>query len=157
MVDLCGDSSPNPSAQQIVDQLAPTVDELGTGARTRSLRNLAPVARAIDMNVQFEFASATLTSDGESSLQQLAIALKSVQLSGLSFVVEGHTDAKGSSDYNFSLSLRRANAVVLYLQSKGIEPDRLRSVGKGFSELMTPEDPFSPVNRRVRIVTSSTP
>ena len=45
--------------------------------------------------------------------------------------VEGHTDFKGSDNYNQKLSERRANAVRRYLVQKGIAPERIRVVGYG--------------------------
>ena len=47
-------------------------------------------------------------------------------------VIEGHTDATGSADYNKDLSQRRAAAVVEYLVSKGVARGRLVPVGYGF-------------------------
>jgi flagellar motor protein MotB len=49
------------------------------------------------------------------------------------------------------LSARRAQAVVTYLQSQGVEAVRLQSVGKGFTELLNNTDPLAAENRRVRI------
>lgn len=145
---------PNPSAQDIIDKLAtpPAAPAGQTGASTRSLRNLQPAARTIDLNVQFDFASANLTREGRDALQQLVIAMKSERLATTRFLVEGHTDAKGTARYNLDLSGRRATSVVDYLRAQGIETDRLESVGKGFNELLNEDDPLAAENRRVRIV-----
>lgn len=51
---------------------------------------------------------------------------------GVELVINGHTDAVGSLEYNQQLSERRAKAVLKYLQSKDIAKDRL--VIKGSSE-----------------------
>jgi len=45
--------------------------------------------------------------------------------------VVGHTDSTGSAALNERLSLRRADAVKQYLVSKGIEPNRIYTEGKG--------------------------
>jgi outer membrane protein OmpA-like peptidoglycan-associated protein len=68
------------------------------------------------------------------------------------FVVEGHTDAKGSPEYNRRLSDLRALAVKELLVTKGIDGARLLSVGKGASELANAAAPLAPENRRVKIV-----
>lgn len=150
---------PNPTAQEIIDRLSdtPATETQGAPGQTRSLRNLVPKVRAIDMNIQFEFNSAKITPDGGDALQQLSIAMKSEQLQGSRFMIEGHTDAKGSAKYNLDLSTRRAQSVVGYLKSQGIDVGRLEPVGKGFNELLNEEDPLAAENRRVRIVAVSTP
>lgn len=48
--------------------------------------------------------------------------------------VTGHTDNSGSSEYNMELSLRRAEEVIKYLKSKGVNNNRLFSEGKGDSD-----------------------
>jgi len=150
---------PNPTAQEIIDRLSdtPPTEAQGTPGQTRSLRNLVPKVRAIDMNIQFEFNSAKITPDSGDALQQLSIAMKSEQLQGSRFMIEGHTDAKGTAKYNLDLSARRAQSVVGYLKSQGIDIGRLEPVGKGFNELLNEEDPLAAENRRVRIVAVSTP
>ena len=69
------------------------------------------------------------------------------------FNVEGHTDAKGSENYNQNLSMRRAESVVTYMADKGIEKVRMESIGKGFSDLLYLDKPQAMENRRVRITT----
>jgi peptidoglycan-associated lipoprotein len=46
-------------------------------------------------------------------------------------VVEGHCDARGTSEYNLGLGKRRAEAVKAYLVSKGIAADRIDTVSYG--------------------------
>jgi OOP family OmpA-OmpF porin len=43
----------------------------------------------------------------------------------------GHTDSIGSDAYNQKLSVRRAESVKAYLVSKGVEPNRIYTEGKG--------------------------
>lgn len=137
------------SPEDIVDQLSPLLKQ--DGAQTRSLRNLTPVPRALDLTVFFDFNSADLQSRSEPLLKNLALALQNPRLESLHFAIEGHTDAKGGSVYNQKLSQRRAQSVVDFLVQQGVSPDRLRAVGKGSSELLTPQRPFADENRRVRV------
>lgn len=50
---------------------------------------------------------------------------------GKTVVFEGHTDAKGSDDYNQTLSAKRAAAVVFWLSANGIDMNRLSHTGYG--------------------------
>ena len=65
-----------------------------------------------------------------------------------SFAVDGHTDASGTANYNLSLSERRANAVVEYLATKGIDKSKLLAKGYGPTKPQS-TDRFDPTNRRV--------
>ena len=63
------------------------------------------------------------------------------------------TDGVGYETYNASLSERRAQAVVEYLQEKfAIPGERLLGRGYGKTYLADPNDPRNPVNRRVEIL-----
>ena len=47
------------------------------------------------------------------------------------FLIEGHADERGTREYNFSLSGRRAQVVRDYLASRGIAAARMRTVSYG--------------------------
>jgi OOP family OmpA-OmpF porin len=69
------------------------------------------------------------------------------------FVIEGHTDRRGTRVYNDELSKQRADAVKDYLvNNMGVSGDRLRTMGKGFSEPADSKHPYAPANRRVVVV-----
>lgn len=147
-------------AKRIIEALKP---DASPPLRTRSLRNLqveqtgaAPAAEAppsVSLTIGFHFDSANLTKESVTTLTQLAQALNSSELSGLTFMVEGHTDGKGTSDYNLKLSQSRARAVKIYLEKQGVMASRLVAQGKGDTELVNPQDRFASENRRVKIIT----
>jgi outer membrane protein OmpA-like peptidoglycan-associated protein len=56
------------------------------------------------------------------------------------FRIEGHTDNNGNADYNQTLSQQRADAVVAYLTSQGIDAGRLISKGFGATKPLVPND-----------------
>jgi outer membrane protein OmpA-like peptidoglycan-associated protein len=111
-------------------------------------------ARALDLEIPFEFNSDRLTDDGKEVLDQLGEALKSSELSSAkTIVLEGHTDAKGSAVYNKMLSTKRAQSVKNFLATKhSIPSTKLKAIGKGSTELADPKNPEDGVNRRVRII-----
>jgi OOP family OmpA-OmpF porin len=80
-------------------------------------------------DVLFEFDKATLKPEGMAKLDDLVGKLKPIALEVI--IAIGHTDRIGSEAYNQKLSVRRAEAVKAYLVSKGIEPNRIYTEGKG--------------------------
>jgi outer membrane protein OmpA-like peptidoglycan-associated protein len=161
LADAQGAGTPSP--QQMIEQLqAPAAAP--AGPRTRSLRNItvessatapagAPAPRpSLSLLIQFDFNSSKVRPESQQALANLAQALQSRELEASRFAIEGHTDAKGRSDYNLHLSQQRADAVRDFLASQGVASARLAPVGKGATELANPADPLAAENRRVRIV-----
>lgn len=88
-------------------------------------------AQEVNTTVNFAFDSAQLDDQARAILRQQADWIR--QFPEVRFKVFGHTDAVGSANYNYNLGKRRANAVVRYLSSQGINRDRLEaavSLGK---------------------------
>jgi outer membrane protein OmpA-like peptidoglycan-associated protein len=139
------------TAIELVEKLAPSEAQLKT--RSIGKRNILVQPKSIDLMVQFDLDSAKLKESNRPLLDSLAEAMKNERLSDLNFKLEGHTDAQGSEAYNLQLSQNRAESVLIYLTSKGIEKVKLSTEGKGFKELLLPEKPFAAENRRVRITT----
>jgi OOP family OmpA-OmpF porin len=80
-------------------------------------------------DVFFDFDKSVLKPEGKAKLDELAAKLKGTALEVI--IAIGHTDSIGSDAYNQKLSVRRAEAVKAYLVSKGIEPNRIYTEGKG--------------------------
>lgn len=118
----------------------------------RQVRVRIDRARALDFDVLFPFDSAELTPEARRSLAALGTALASSELAGASYLVAGHTDARGSAAHNDDLSRRRAQAVRTYLITTfAISPDRLYVAGFGARRLRSPQTPADASNRRVEI------
>lgn len=80
-------------------------------------------------DVYFELDQSSIREEGKASLSQDAAWLKRWPTTRIS--LEGHSDERGTSEYNLGLGERRANAVKEYLVSLGIGADRLTVVSKG--------------------------
>lgn len=165
------------SADAIAKQIAPA-DDRPTGksllaskaitfhvspdAATRACEKLAPTverrnlyvtnAPSIDLAVAFEFDSSRLQPAGKQQLDQLAAALRRDDLAKERFVIAGHTDAVGKTEYNDQLSCDRAIIVRNYLRDRhGIDAARLAVFGFGSSKLKDASQPASEVNRRTEV------
>lgn len=107
----------------------------------------------IDLAIFFDYNSDVIGPKAAAAVDELGAALKSPNLKGASIVLNGHTDAAGSPEYNLALSHRRAQAVRRYLiERHGIAPDKLAVFGFGFERLKVPSQPLSGANRRVEVV-----
>jgi outer membrane protein OmpA-like peptidoglycan-associated protein len=107
----------------------------------------------IDLEINFDYNSANISSKSLPSVQALGRALSNPDLKGSTFIVAGHTDAVGGDSYNQDLSERRADSIKRYLVDKfAIAGSDLVTVGYGKTKLKDPANPFSEVNRRVQVV-----
>ena len=79
--------------------------------------------------VFFALDSHTLTAEGRSVLDAQAQWLNTN--SRVNVTIEGHADERGTREYNLALGERRANAVRLYLESRGVASNRLQTVTYG--------------------------
>jgi peptidoglycan-associated lipoprotein len=79
--------------------------------------------------VFFETDSTDLTPTAAATLDKQAQWL--LRYPQYTFILEGHADERGTREYNFSLSARRAQVVRDYLISRGIPGNRFRTVSYG--------------------------
>jgi outer membrane protein OmpA-like peptidoglycan-associated protein len=103
--------------------------------------------------IQFDFDKDTIKPDSAPTLDEIARLLKTDP--SLRLTVVGHTDAKGTPEYNLDLSRRRANAVVdALVQGHATDAARLATRGAGASEPLAPNDSEEnrARNRRVELV-----
>jgi outer membrane protein OmpA-like peptidoglycan-associated protein len=111
---------------------------------------------SIDLEVNFDYNSDNIGSKAVPQVTALGEALASPDLKGGTFILAGHTDAKGSDTYNQGLSERRAEAVKQFLAEKyGIDANNLVTVGYGKTQLKNPAEPFTGENRRVQVINAS--
>jgi outer membrane protein OmpA-like peptidoglycan-associated protein len=112
----------------------------------------APQERIVLRGVHFDFNRARIRPDAMPILDEAADILK--QHSNVTVNVNGYCDAIGGVAYNLKLSQRRADAVVDYLESKGIAGDRLLAHGYGKTNFVATNRTAEgrAQNRRVELV-----
>lgn len=121
------------------------------GAIERMGGDLAQEGKSIPElgNIFFEFDSDDLTPAGKAQLDKNAAYLKSN--AKLNVVLRGHTDDRGTEEYNMSLGQNRASAVREYLISQGVGADRMETIsfGKTLPATEASDDASRSKNRRV--------
>ena len=108
------------------------------------------------LKLLFDFDSAELRPESITELERLVKFMNDVPFA--TALIEGHTDSVGADAYNLALSDRRAKSVFDYLTSRGVDPARLKSVGKGESEPVADNatDEGRQENRRVLLIRTDT-
>jgi outer membrane protein OmpA-like peptidoglycan-associated protein len=115
---------------------APETDENVTVSKKIELSKI-PDEEIVIPNIYYPFDKAYLTPEAQIALDT---SIYELLLENPTIIVEisSHTDSKGSEKYNQHLSQRRAQSVVNYLMSKGIDKKRLEAKGYGESQPIAP-------------------
>jgi outer membrane protein OmpA-like peptidoglycan-associated protein len=116
---------------------------------SEELNKLAQLTIAI----QFDFNSARIRPQSYRSVGLMADALYHPYLLGYRFLVIGHTDGKGSREYNLKLSQQRADAIrEALINPFGIDARRIEAIGLGEEQLLNRSNPEAAQNRRVQLI-----
>lgn len=104
-------------------------------------------------NILFDEGKATLRSDAEANLKQISGSIGQ-RYNGGDVRIFGFTDARGTSGNNKELAQQRADAVKSWLQSNGINSDRIsvHAIGEGQPAATNSTEEGRQQNRRVEIV-----
>lgn len=124
-----------------------------TATERAEVADIAKSKPSIDLEVYFDYNSSEISASADPDLRTLGKALTNPELRGSVFLIAGHTDAKGGTDFNQKLSERRAASVKKFLQENyDIPDDSLVTAGYGREQLKNSSDPYASENRRVQIV-----
>ena len=152
-----------PAPAWLLDSLAAFEEALAArgGLRAAELEKALRATRApeavprIAVRIEFDYDSAALTAAGRAQVGELAKALQAAGTREYRVRLVGHTDARGTRDYNQALSERRARAVVAELtRLDAALADRLDAEGRGKDRLRVPDaqtEAHHAVNRRVEV------
>ena len=160
LIVTCAAAQTTPTEQDIIDALQKRGDQSGEFTKVRSLSGDRgatvtggeKAVASIDLKVNFAFDSARLDNESLLTLDVLGRALSSEELKGQVIEIVGHTDAKGTLEYNDALSQRRAAAVVTYIvRNFTLDPALISSKGMGERQLLDKFNPEAGINRRVEI------
>ncbi|MGR3762066.1 OmpA family protein [Roseobacteraceae bacterium NS-SX3] len=117
------------------------------GERGYAVQLATRFAAEVPSTITFAFDSASLDGTARAVLDQQAHWIR--QFPEVRFRVYGHTDAVGPASYNKALGLRRAQAAVNYLVSRGISRSRLEAIASfGEAQPLIPTQARERRNRR---------
>ncbi len=104
--------------------------------------------------IYFDFDKTKLSKTSVNSIKEF---LKKYENKISEYLIIGHTDTKGTNDYNYNLSLKRAKVVQNLLIKNKIQVSKIKIIGKGEESLaiMTADNTKHPANRRVEIKKSN--
>lgn len=99
----------------------------------------------------FNYDSADLQPD---SMRALDVHAHDLMQNGKHVVLQGHTDERGTREYNMALGERRGNAVKRYLTMQGVSPSQIEvvSYGKERPAVSGHDEAAWAKNRRVELV-----
>jgi peptidoglycan-associated lipoprotein len=124
-------------AQAAADEEARRLAE--EAARADMERRMAEARAALTAPIYFEFDAAELNGDARMTLDAKAPVLQANP--GLRIRISGHTDSRGSDEYNLALGQRRAAATKAYLVQLGVDASRIEIVSMGEEQpAVTSED-----------------
>lgn len=104
-------------------------EEARNAMAAETARLEAAKAQFVNEDVYFNFDDATLSAAARQVLQQKAAWLR--ENPGVSVLIEGHCDERGTAEYNIALGQRRAESVKNFLVNAGIAASRLTTVSYG--------------------------
>lgn len=100
----------------------------------------------------FAFDSANLRKDDVGALDQVATCFNTGPLKGRKLRILGHTDPRGSSEYNMTLGQSRADSVAGYVTGKGLDKGHVESSSRGAMDAEGGDEPTWAKDRRVDLL-----
>lgn len=149
LIDLVRADNP-----ELADRLAGQGQTVGAAVPqlTATQVQAAPDIGNLDVRGKVEFGTgaAQLTATGQQTLQQLTQEVKEFNPQTVAVRVIGHTSRSGGAAFNQNLSQQRAQVVVNYLRSQGVQHNIIAE-GKGWTEPLPGIDPANAQNQRTEI------
>jgi peptidoglycan-associated lipoprotein len=119
-------------ARQRADSMAAAERAAREAAAASDRRSAGELAAVLTQKVYFDFDRDNLREDARATLDAKVPILEANP--GVTVAISGHTDERGTAEYNLALGQRRAAQVKRYLTSKGIDDARLTTQSLGDSQ-----------------------
>lgn len=154
----CGGSKPpvtTPTASAIAGNTTPSAQS-GTSQSTASNVSISDEIRTKcgipDADAYFRFDSSHLTTKDRTPLDLVVRCFTSGPLAGHSVKLVGRADPRGESDYNITLGQSRADAVGIYLDSRGMSKGKTLTSSRGAMDATGSDESGWQHDRRVDVM-----
>lgn len=127
--------------------------EAPTSPNVSAVRISPDIAKACNISepeAYFAFDSASLQES--KTMDQVAACFAKGPLAGKTLKIVGHTDPRGSSEYNMTLGQSRADAVAKYVVGKGMDKAKALSSTRGEMDAAGTDEPSWAKDRRVDLL-----
>jgi peptidoglycan-associated lipoprotein len=142
--------TPTKPVAKPVDKPAETTTPVSPNvAVSADLAAACGIKSSSDVPPQFDYNKAELAPEDRSVLEQIATCITTGALKGRGLDLIGHTDPRGTEEYNLGLGARRANAVSEYLKRLGVTPPQLAESTRGEIDATGSDEPTWAKDRRV--------
>jgi OOP family OmpA-OmpF porin len=132
-----------------------STDEGPTGLEPCGAKLVVPAEISVRLNFNFDkYGLNDIVNDAELARLDEYIAQVKATPDQEAITIVGHTDAKGSDEYNMALGERRANTMREYMVSKGLSPSQITTTSEGKRNMLPDHDIFSVYQRRATIKTT---
>jgi OOP family OmpA-OmpF porin len=126
-----------------------------TGLEPCGAKLVVPAEITVRLNFNFDkYGLNDIVNDAELARLDEYIAQVKATPDQEAITIVGHTDAKGSDEYNMALGERRANTMREYMVSKGLSPSQITTTSEGKRNMLPDHDIFSVYQRRATIKTT---
>ncbi|MFT5711282.1 MAG: peptidoglycan-associated lipoprotein [Halioglobus sp.] len=116
------------AAAQAAEQAAASEQQAAASEQAAEVQRLQDAVATVGNVFYFEYDSSMLTPSAKASVDAHIALLNTNERT---IRLEGHTDERGTRDYNMALGERRANAVRDYMAASGVANYRVESVSYG--------------------------
>ena len=125
------------------------MEQVWSAARPLLVREIQQALSGIPAGIHFALNKSELGPTSKNVVARIAAVL--VKYPDVKVELEGHTDSRGSAEYNLALSKRRAEAVQAGLVAKGVDAGRITTTFAGKANLLNAEKDVTDLalNRRV--------
>lgn len=132
------DDSAGQQVEEIVESIEEgSIDEYSAAAaEEQAAMEKAARELFVSENIYFEFDSSVLLQSAQDILKVKGVWM--LEHPGVSVIIEGHCDERGTNDYNIALGERRAESAKSFLIDLGIAYERLTTVSYGEEQPLDP-------------------